>query len=70
MSFLTAESEAMGNNRVKPGIVIRITVNETNATDRFNGKYLVQGCTHRLLVGSGGGFTTAMRLARDAERGS
>ncbi|MET1083815.1 MAG: contractile injection system protein, VgrG/Pvc8 family [Burkholderiales bacterium] len=70
MSFLTAESEAMGNNRVKPGIVIRITVNETNATDRFNGKYLVQGCTHRLLVGSGGGFRTIMRLVRDAERGS
>lgn len=72
MGFLTAEAETQGENRVKPGIVVKITVNETTATDRFNGKYLVQGCTHRLLVGTGGaagGYTMIMRLARDAEKG-
>ena len=69
LSYLTAEAEAMGHSGVKPGIVVKITVNEATPTDRFNGKYLVQGCTHRFVVGSGG-YTTIMRLARDAERGS
>ncbi len=76
MGFLTAEAEAHGDNRVKPGIVVKIVVNEKTATDRFNGKYLVMGCTHRLMPAAGGGggggagYTTIMRLARDAEKGS
>lgn len=72
MSYLTAEAEAMGNNKVKAGIVVKIVVNQDVATDRFNGKYLVQGCTHRYAEkkGEDGGYTTLMRLVRDAEKGS
>ncbi len=72
MSYLTAEAEAMGNNKVKAGIVVKITVNQDTPTDRFNGKYLVQGCTHRYAEQKGGegGYTTLMRLVRDAEKGS
>lgn len=74
LGFLTAEAEAHGDNRVKPGIVVKITVNETTASDRFNGKYLVRGCTHRLQTGGGGPdaspYVTIMRLVRDAEKGS
>jgi hypothetical protein len=73
LGFLTAEAEAHGDNRVKPGIVVKITVNSKTATDRFNGKYLVSGVTHRLMPGagsSGGGYSMVMRLSRDAEKGS
>jgi hypothetical protein len=31
----------MGNNKLKAGIVIKIKVNLDEASDRFNGKYLV-----------------------------
>jgi phage protein D len=68
LSFLTAEAEAMGNTGVKPGIVVKVTVNEANANDRFNGKYLVQGCTHRYVVEKTAAYTTTMRLARNAEK--
>jgi phage protein D len=64
MGFLTAEAEAVGNAEVKVGIVVKIVVNEKTANDRFNGKYLVQGCTHRFT--NGGAYLTHMRLARDA----
>ncbi|HUQ01305.1 MAG TPA: contractile injection system protein, VgrG/Pvc8 family [Kofleriaceae bacterium] len=64
MGFLTAEAEAIGEAAVKPGIVVKICVNEKVKDDRFNGKYLVQGCTHRMTAGQG--FLTLMRLCRDA----
>jgi phage protein D len=73
LGYLTAEAEAHGDNRVKPGIVVKIKVNLTTATDRFNGKYLVTGVTHRLMPGvgsAGGNYNMVMRLARDAEGGS
>jgi len=73
MSFLTAEAEAMGNAGIKAGIVVKIKVNLDTATDRFNGKYLVSGCTHRYSAdnkGGEGGYSTFMRLSRDAEKGS
>ncbi len=71
LGFLTAEAEAHGDNKVKPGIVVKVTVNEKTANDRFNGKYLVQGCTHRIHPGGGSGgegegYTVIMRLVRDA----
>jgi phage protein D len=73
LGYLTAEAEAHGDNRVKPGLVIKIKVNLTEASDRFNGKYLVAGVTHRLLAdtkGTEGGYKMVMRLARDGEGGS
>jgi uncharacterized protein len=73
MSFLTAEAEAMGNSKLKAGIVIKITCNLDEATDRFNGKFLVHGVTHRFSSdnkGSEGGYSSFLRLCRDAEKGS
>lgn len=73
MGYLTAEAETMGNNKIKAGIVIKIKVNFEDASDRFNGKYLVQGCTHRYSAdnkGSDAGYSTYLRLSRDAEKGS
>lgn len=73
MGFLTAEAECMGNAKVKAGIVLKIKVNLDTANDRFNGKYLVQGCTHRYTAdnkGTEGGYSTFLRLARDAQKGS
>lgn len=73
MGFLTAEAEAMGNAKLKAGIVVKIKVNFDTATDRFNGKYLIAGCTHRYSAdnkGSEAGYSTYLRLARDAEKGS
>ena len=72
MSYLTAEAEAMGHNEIKPGIVIKIVVNQDTATDTFNGKYLVMGCTHRFsqVKGGEGGYVTGLRLTRDASKGS
>jgi phage protein D len=73
LSFLTAECEVMGNNKLKAGIVIKIKVNFDDASDRFNGKYLVRGVTHRYSAdnkGSQGGYACFLRLARDAEKGN
>jgi phage protein D len=64
MGFLTAEALAHGDNRIKPGMVVKITVNEKKPGDRFNGKYLVLGCTHRNTPTTG--YEIDMRLARDA----
>jgi phage protein D len=70
MTYLTAEAETQGHARLKPGIVVKIVVNPEDVHDRFNGKYLVGGCTHRIDNSpTSGGYTTIMRLARDAERG-
>ena len=65
MTYLAAEAEVPGDARLKPGIVVKIVVNPDDASDQFNGKYLVRGCTHRI----DGEYTTTMRLRRDAERG-
>lgn len=71
MSFLTADAQAPGQPRLKPGIVVKIAVNVKNINDRFNGKYLVRGCTHRIDAGSAASaaYTTEMRLVRDAASG-
>ena len=37
--------------------------------DPFNGKYYIMGITHRHQAGSKEGFTTILRLARDAQKG-
>lgn len=73
LSYITANAECMGNNKLKAGIVVKIKVNFDKADDRFNGKYLVQGVTHRYSAdnkGSEGGYACFLRLSRDAEKGS
>jgi len=69
MEFITGAGEARGNPELKPGVVIKITVNPDEATDRFNGKYMVVGTTHRYsTTGSDdtGGYSTQFRVRRDA----
>jgi len=73
MSYLTGEAECRGNGAYKPGIVVKITVNAVTEDDRFNGKYLVTGVTHRYTHGGGGGgatggFVSVLRVSRDAEK--
>ena len=64
---------AFGKPEYKPGIVVTITINKDVADDKFNGMYLVTGCTHRFTRASGGGgkgdgYMTVLRVARDAEK--
>jgi phage protein D len=70
LGYITAEAEVMGASRYKPGIVIGVTVNR-DKKDKFNGKYFVMGATHRYVHGTpgspDGGYTTILRLARNAE---
>ncbi len=73
MSYITGEgTPAGGNPKLKPGIVIKLTVNVDEANDRFNGKYLVVGVSHTYTHDKGGGGTkggyrSAFRVRRDAE---
>lgn len=73
MSYLTGEAECRGNSAFKPGIVVKITVNTETPDDRFNGKYFVNGVTHRYSASSGGGgaaggYVSHLRVSRDAEK--
>ncbi|WP_428268827.1 phage late control D family protein [Haliangium sp.] len=70
MGYITGEGECRGMPDIKPGIVISVTVNPDDANDRFNGKYLVVGSSHRYTNptrGDAGGYVTGLRLSRDAE---
>jgi hypothetical protein len=53
-------------------MVIKVFVN-SQAEDRFDGKYFVMGTTHKYSHGTRtspeGGYTTVFRLARNAEVG-
>ncbi|MEZ4368339.1 MAG: contractile injection system protein, VgrG/Pvc8 family [Kofleriaceae bacterium] len=68
LAYITGEAEAIGNAAYQPSIVVKIVVKEAGP-DKFNGKYLVTGVTHKYRQGGGaeGGYTTYLRLARDAE---
>jgi phage protein D len=70
LKYMTAEAEAFGNPAYMPGMVIKISVN-SQASDKFDGKYYVMGVTHKYSHGTqtnpDGGYTTFLRLARNAE---
>lgn len=73
MGYITGEAMCKGNAKIKAGITVKITVNTEEAADRFNGKYFINGCTHRYKHATGGGegagFVTLVRFSRDAEKG-
>lgn len=72
MSYMTGEGECRGTPDIKPGIVVTVTVNPDEQSDRFNGKYLVTGTSHRYANpsrGDQGGYVTGVRFCRDAEGG-
>lgn len=72
MGYITGEGECRGSPEIKPGVVVDIIVNPDNAGDRFNGKYMVIGATHRYTSASTtsrGGYVTDIRVRRDSEGG-
>ena len=67
MNYITGEVECSGNPEVKAGLVIKLVVNDRTSEDRFNGKYLAEGVSHRYA--RRGGYKTLVRVIRDAEGG-
>lgn len=70
LTFITGEAEMAGNPEVDIGKVIEIEANAMSGEDPFNGKYYVMGVTHRHTMpkGKDGGFSTIVKLARDAQK--
>ncbi len=72
LTYITGQAECRGNGNYKLGMVVKIIPNGTTADDRFNGKYLVRGVTHKYTHGTGGnqagGFVTVLDVCRDAEK--
>lgn len=69
LSYITGECELTMDPARTLGEVVSITVNEEDETkddDPFNGRYYVMGVTHRFGKKEGG-YTTVLRLARDAQ---
>jgi uncharacterized protein len=63
MQFITGDAVCRGNPKLKPGIVVKVTVNDK----RFDGKYYVTAVRHRYVhAGSSGGYRTEFKFRRDA----
>lgn len=61
---VSAEALLRGTARLQAGVLVEVR----GVGDRFDGRYYVQGTTHRYAPGgSGGGYTTVLRVKRDAE---
>jgi phage protein D len=75
LSYITGECEVDGDAIYELGGIVEILSNteaETKKDDPFNGNYYIMGLTHRYAVSrssGGGGFTTTLKLARDAAKG-
>lgn len=70
MSYMTGDGECRGTPEIRPGVVVTIIVNPDKENDRFNGKYLVVGATHRYSstsIGDMAGYVTSLRVSRDGE---
>jgi uncharacterized protein len=70
MGYITGEGTCVGAPDIKAGIVVKITVNNDDANDPFNGKYLVVGATHKYSHNTrgDGGYLTVVRVSRDAQQ--
>lgn len=75
LSYMTGEATIKGDATMDIGKVIEIHANaDPDASpddDPFNGKYYIMGLTHRQVQTSGSsvdGYTTILRLARDAQK--
>jgi hypothetical protein len=73
LTYITGECELSGDPERDLGEVVAIFPNvnpETKDTDPFNGRYYVMGVTHRYVISrtnKDGGYSTTLRLARDAQ---
>jgi phage protein D len=73
LNHITGEAEAVGDPKFELGKTVKITVNPSEPSDVFNGKYYVMGITHRHTHSAkekGAGYVTTLRLARNAQKGS
>jgi len=72
LGFVTGEADVTGDPKLDIGKIVSISPNGDpnagNTEDPFNGKYYIMGLTHRHTQSKStdGGFTTHLRLARDA----
>jgi phage protein D len=70
MSYIVGELGVNGKADYKVGIVVGVEVNKDEPNDAFNGRYFVNGCTHKYSRVQGaqkGGYNTVMRVTRNAE---
>jgi phage protein D len=76
LSYMTGEATIKGDATMDIGKVIEIHANSdpsaSPSDDPFNGKYYIMGLTHRQVQQSSSshtdGYTTILRLARDAQK--
>jgi phage protein D len=73
LSYITGECIVKGDPKYDLGKVVNITSNTDDGAsdDPFNGNYYIMGVTHRYSIprNNEGGYTTILRLARDAQKG-
>jgi phage protein D len=73
LSFITGEAEVGGSPVYELGKVVQIISNPEKDGDKdpFNGNYYLMGVTQKYSVprNKDGGYTTILRLARDAQKG-
>ncbi len=80
LQHMTGEAEVTGDPVFDLGKIVKIDANAdpdaSPGDDPFNGKYYIMGITHRHAGAArgggnskGSGFTTILRLARDAQKG-
>jgi uncharacterized protein len=72
MDFITGDAVCLGDPQLQIDKVVTIVVNPDDDRERFNGKYRITGATHRYAHagpggGGAGGYTTSLRVRRDAE---
>jgi hypothetical protein len=70
MSYIVGELGANGKAEYKTGMVVAVEVNKDEPNDAFNGRYFVNGCSHKYSRAQGaqkGGYNTVLRVARNAE---
>jgi uncharacterized protein len=73
LSYITGECEVAGDAKYELGKIVQVISNpeDTGKDDPFNGNYYVMGVTHKYTVprNKDGGYSTILRLARDAQKG-
>jgi uncharacterized protein len=66
LSYMTGTAETIGNGDFELGTLVKFEINP-NGQDRFNGKYFINGITHKYSQEAKDGFITELRLARDGQ---
>ncbi len=70
LTYVTGTARTFGSNKFDLGQVIAVDVDaeDGKTKDPFSGKYYIMGLTHTFVAHGGkDGFTTDLRLARDAQ---